>query len=116
MDMTENDQEHKAFEALGKDMGLDMSMHPLHLLYLNPLTDKYLDIFKAGYAANVEIEAERPWLMFEDVTPSEHGVTLEVCDVIGGNVITATYCCDEFEHWLLVGIVQHIAKYWRLPV
>ncbi len=49
--MTEGDNEHKAFQKAGSEMGLDMEMHPLHLLYLNPQTASYLVIFKAGYTA-----------------------------------------------------------------
>jgi len=49
--MTENDNEHKAFEKMGEEMGLDLHMHPLHLLYLNTQTANYLEIFKAGYSA-----------------------------------------------------------------
>ena len=50
--MTLGDEEHKAFEKLGSQMGLDMEMHPLHLIYLNPQTANYLLAFKAGYAAS----------------------------------------------------------------
>jgi len=50
--MKEHDEEHLAFEKMGIEMGLDLEMHPLHLLYLNPKTHNYLQIFKAGYAAN----------------------------------------------------------------
>jgi hypothetical protein len=49
--MKEGDEEHKAFEKLGKKMGLDMEMHPLHLMYVSEITHKYLGIFKEGYAA-----------------------------------------------------------------
>lgn len=50
--MTLGDEEHKGFEKFGSEFGLDMEMHPLHLLYLNPQTANYLEVFKAGYAAN----------------------------------------------------------------
>lgn len=49
--MTLNDNEHKAFEKLGKEKGWDMEMHPLHLLYLNSHTYEMLQIFKRGYSA-----------------------------------------------------------------
>ena len=55
--MSENDKEHEAFKKLGEEMGLDMTMHPLYLLYLSVQTDKYLKIFKAGYTAG---EANTP--------------------------------------------------------
>ena len=57
--MKQNDEEHMAFEKMGIEMGLDLEMHPLHLLYLNPKTHNYLQIFKAGYAAkNKSLQAE----------------------------------------------------------
>lgn len=49
--MTEGDNEHKAFEKLGEELGLDMAMHSLHLLYLSVQTQNTLHIFKAGYSA-----------------------------------------------------------------
>jgi len=51
--MTENDAEHLAFESYCKEKGLDRSMHPLHLLYLNPDTKKALDAFKAGWSSQI---------------------------------------------------------------
>ena len=39
--MRQNDSEHKAFEEMGKEMGLDLEMHPLHLLYLVHLDIQY---------------------------------------------------------------------------
>ena len=49
--MRQGDKQHLAFEKLGKEMGLDMSMHPMFLLYLNSETDKFLKVFKAGWEA-----------------------------------------------------------------
>lgn len=49
--MKQGDKEHLAFEKYCKENGLDTSMHPLHLLYLDHKTHDALQAFKAGYAA-----------------------------------------------------------------
>lgn len=53
--MQPNDKEHKGFEKFGAKMGLDLEMHPLHLLYLNPQTANYLEAFKAGYSTGKDL-------------------------------------------------------------
>ena len=52
--MTQGDPQHRAFEAYCEAEGLDNSMHPLHLLYLNDDTKEKLDAFKAGWQAATE--------------------------------------------------------------
>jgi hypothetical protein len=49
--MKQGDEQHLAFEKLGKEMGFDMSMHPMFLLYLDRDTSKFLEVFKAGWEA-----------------------------------------------------------------
>lgn len=52
--MTYNDEEHKAFQKLGKEMDWDMSLHPMFLIYLDNKTAERLIVFKRGYAARKE--------------------------------------------------------------
>lgn len=54
--MKTGDHEHKAFEAFCEECGLDNSMHPLHLIYLNEDTAALLKAFKAGYAAKDQFD------------------------------------------------------------
>ena len=57
--MKQGDKQHLAFEKLGKEMGFDMSMHPMFLLYLNSETDKFLKVFKAGWEAKESLGKEK---------------------------------------------------------
>lgn len=49
--MKELDTEHLAFEEFATKQGLDRTMHPLHLLYLDSDTHSALKTFQAGYQA-----------------------------------------------------------------
>ena len=52
--MKEEDHEHNAFIRFAVENGLDLNMHPLHLLYLNTNTCEFLKAFQAGYEAGKE--------------------------------------------------------------
>ena len=53
--MKEGSHEHELFKEFAKADGLNMDMHPLHLLYLNSKTSDALKAFQAGYKAAKEI-------------------------------------------------------------
>lgn len=57
--MRENDAEHLAFEVYGRTHNIDLSTHPLHLLYLNPQTQQLLGIWRASWQASKAAERKR---------------------------------------------------------
>lgn len=57
--MKEGDAEHLAFEQYGRTNNLDLSMHPLHLLYLDPNTSDALKVWKVAFLAGQAAERKR---------------------------------------------------------
>ena len=53
--MKENDPQHKAFIKFAEEYELDLTIHPLHLLYLDAKTHLALLAFQAGYKARKEL-------------------------------------------------------------
>lgn len=63
--MKEYDKEHIAFINFAEENGLDLAMHPLHLLYLNKKTQEFSKAFKAGYSVR------QTWISVEDQQPEK---------------------------------------------
>ena len=52
--MKEGDHEHQAFINFAVDNGLDLKVHPFHLLYFNTNTHEFLQAFQAGYQSGLD--------------------------------------------------------------
>lgn len=119
--MKQGDHEHTSFHRYASDKGMDVQMHPLHLLYLTSDTAEALRHFEVGYTAgkaamagadttNIVYLAKGSLTTSDDPAAQMYDlVTKRKCDLIACNKATVTLDHEEYTKvWKQANILQRL--------